>query len=224
MIRAIIYKEWIKTRWILLAILLTGIAIELYLFLKLGRSFRIAGHEHLWDVVINRNQFLFSGLKFIGLASGIALGVAQLLPEIHQKRLKLTLHLPMRESTSISGMTGFSVIALTLVLILFTFTLWLGSNHYFATEITHSILLTTMPWLLAGITAYLLTAFVIIEPVWIRRIVNILISVFIINIHFMSSFPGTYNQAWYLPIITVPLSFTAVYYSASRFKTGAHLS
>ena len=71
--------------------------------------------------------------------------------------------------------------------------LWLYLQKFFATELTSRILLTAIPWFTAGITGYLLTAWICLEPTWKRRILNILISAAILRIFFLSSVPESYN-------------------------------
>lgn len=218
--RAIFYKEWIKTRWYLLALLLAGLIIEGVMFLKLGRSFRFAGHEHLWDVVVNRQQFLFPYIKFFPLVAGLVLAAAQLVPETSSYRLKLSLHLPMPETRTVSLMLGFSALALTTVFAFTLAVLTIGVSHYFAAEIVASTLLTVLPWFMAGYCAYFLLSFCILEPLWKRKLINLLLSIFVLYFFFVLAHPAAYQHAIVLVIIVPMLSVLLVYYSAYRFKIG----
>ena len=218
--KAFFYKEWIKTRWFLLAILIGGVLVEIYLFLKLGRSFRYAGHEHLWDVIVNRNQFMFHTLKYFPILAGLLIGVVQMIPEIVEKRLKLSLHLPLYESKTITLMVGYILIILISIFIISFITLILGAAIYFPLEIIKSIAITVLPWYLCGITAYLLVVFCCLEPLWRRRIINILISVCFLGTYFLSSFPGAYSKNILTMMIIPAISFLLIYLSVFRFKTG----
>ena len=98
--------------------------------------------------------------------------------------------------------------------------LWLYLQKFFATELTSRILLTAIPWFTAGITGYLLTAWICLEPTWKRRILNILISTAILRIFFLSSVPESYNC--FLPILILFTILTLFFslLSVSRFRAG----
>ena len=89
-----------------------------------------------------------------------------------------------------------------------------------APELYSRILLTALPWYLAGFTAYLLIAWVCLEPTWKRRIFNLIVTVLLLRIFFLSSDPEAYNG--FLPglivysLLTVSLSWLSVI----RFKAG----
>lgn len=70
MTSALLFKEWKKTKWFAIGAFAVGLALLTYIFLKLGRSFRMVGLEHLWDVIVNRDQFLFRDVKYFPLATG----------------------------------------------------------------------------------------------------------------------------------------------------------
>ncbi len=218
--KSIYYKEWIKTRWYIFAILLLGIIIEAIMFLKLGRSFRFAGHEHLWDVIINQLQFLFLQIKFFPLAAGIVMAASQIMPEISDSRLKLSLHLPLKEtkittlllSFGFSSLLGIFLITLIMQLII--------ACIYFPKEILSNMWLTLVPWYFAGLTAYFTFIFSAVEPVWKRKIINGLLSVFILWIFLIKTSPGAYQTTMLLMPVLLLISIALSYYSVYRYKTG----
>jgi len=220
MIKALLYKEWKKTKWFAIGILSVGLILLTYIFLKLGRSFRFAGMEHLWDVVINRDQFLFRDLKFFPIAAGVCLGLAQFVPEMILKRIKLSLHLPLPERKIISSMLGFGNVVLLLIFGFQVCALCVFAGMYFPNEFLNSMLLTILPWYVAGLMSYSLVAWICFEPVWKRRIVNLFIAIGALQINFLSDFPGAYSLVLCLVVIiliyVLPFSFLSIY----RFKVG----
>jgi len=218
--KALLYKEMKKTKRVGLIVFLLGIILLAYIFIKLGRSFRFAGMEHLWDVIINRDQFVFRDIKFFPLLAGICIGLAQYVPEMIQKRIKLTLHLPLKERTTILLMLAHG-----LLLLLLLFTVHIGGTLifaaiYFPLEFVYSTLITLAPWYLAGFTVYLFIAMICIEPTWKRRIFNIVLAAGTIQLFFISTFPGSYSHIikWIivLPVFILPFTFLSI----SRFKDG----
>ena len=95
MVRSLFFKEWLKTR---MAVVLAGVAtmgLCAYLLITIGRVMESHGMMAVWDTLLNRDTLLIEPLRFVPIVVGVLLGVAQILPEMTQKRIKLTLHLPI---------------------------------------------------------------------------------------------------------------------------------
>lgn len=220
MIKAIIYKEWIKTRYFVAFIVLLGLAIHIYSFMTINHTFRMTGRIPLWDLIINRSHFLFPTLKYFPIFAGILIGITQMVPEMIDKRLKLTMHLPLKENVMTAYLVSYGVMLLTTIFVFFNLVLALFMMSNFAIEITSTTLLTSLTWYLAGIVAYLLSIFCITEPTWRRRIPNILLSLGVLNIFFMSEYPGAYGYFIFGTILIVVVTATFIFGSIRRFKTG----
>jgi hypothetical protein len=218
--KALLYKEWIKTKWFGLGILAIGILLLSYIFMKLGRSFRFVGMEHLWDVVINRDQFLFRDLKYFPLAAGACLGLSQFIPEVIQKRIKLSLHLPLPERSIILLMLGFGQVLLLSIFIVQILGLLVFAQFHFPGEFLISMLYTIAPWYIAGLVVHSFIAMICLEPTWKRRIFNMLLMIGTLKLCFLSDFPGAYaltiGLLIIIPIYVLPFTFLSVY----RFKIG----
>jgi len=220
MFKSVMYKEWIKTQWYIIAIGVIFIALHTYMFMKLGRSIRFAGMEHLWDVIINREQFVFRELQYFPLLAGIVIGLAQFVPEIYQKRLKLALHLPLPSFKIISWNILYGLILLISIFSLCMIILFLYMRMHFAYEFLESAFLTILPWYLAGLVAYLLVAWVCLEPKWDRRIINILVSCPLVYAFMQQSKPAAYGESVSL-LLLIPIALISfVYISVIRFKEG----
>lgn len=220
MIKAIFYKEWIKMRYFypLSALLLTG--FTLYALLRIQRVITFRGVAHLWEVLLEKEVVLIDTLQYLPMLLGILLALTQFVPEMSQKRLKLTLHLPFPERRMILLMEGIGAGALTLLLLLQGAILWGYLATVLPPELTARILLTSLPWALAGLTLYLLTAWICLEPTWRRRIVNILIAAAIGRLFFLSDRPEAYNGMipWLVLLLAGSLFFPLL--STWRFKQG----
>ena len=92
--RMILYKEWLKTRWVLLGIVLVMAAITFYCFLNLTKVVQIRGAEILWETLVSKETVLTEIFRFVPAVAAALLALSQWLPEMQHKRLKLTLHLP----------------------------------------------------------------------------------------------------------------------------------
>ncbi|GAF01919.1 hypothetical protein [Saccharicrinis fermentans] len=218
--KALIYKEWKKTRFISMGILLTGVLLMIYIFISVGRSFRFAGMEHLWDIIVNRKQFLFRDIKYFPVITGIGMSVAQFVPEIIQKRIKLTLHLPLKESSIIKLMLGYGLGVLLLTFLVQCIALYIFSCCYFPTEFVVSTFQTVIPWYLAGLVSYLLVAGITLEPTWKMRIIYSIMGFATIRLYFLSFMPGAMVPMLWLVVCIAILLFPLSLLSVHRFKNG----
>ncbi|WP_421919425.1 hypothetical protein [Marinifilum sp.] len=220
MTKALLFKEWKKTKWFAIGAFAVGLALLSYIFLKLGRSFRLVGLEHLWDVIVNRDQFLFRDIKYFPLATGFCLALAQFVPEMIQKRIKLSLHLPLSNKKIVFSMLGFGLLSLTIIFVLHLAVILLFSVLYFPNEIIESMMYTLLPWYVAGIAAYAFMSWICLEPTWKRRIFNALLMFASLQLCFLSNFPGAYSLL-VLALVLIPLYVLPFgYFSVQRFKVG----
>ncbi|MDR0414758.1 MAG: hypothetical protein LBH84_05010 [Prevotellaceae bacterium] len=220
MYRSLIFKEWIKTRRF---ILLSGVAFAAliaYIFLWLAQTSGSMGIVNLWETIISKEFSLVGHVKYLPLAVGLLLAVVQLAPEMQSKRLKLTLHLPMNETRIICTMLGYGLATLLMLFTLATLALVAGISVHFSREIALSNFLTALPWFLGGLQAYLLCAWICLEPVWRQRIFYAIPAACVLFSFYGSASPGAYVA--YLPFMLffIAASFFFSLHAAARFKDG----
>lgn len=220
MFKAVLKKEWIKTKWFVIGIALASLLIHLYMFVKLGRSIRFAGMVHLWDVIINKEQFIFREIRYLPIVAGLSIGLSQFVPEIYQKRLKLALHLPLKSFKIISWNIAYGLICLSTIFILSIVILLLFIGIHFSCEFVLSGFITILPWYLAGITTYLLVAWIVLEPRWDRRIINALIALPLVSMFMLANNPAAYTGSVMMILSLTIFSSSLVYLSVIRFKDG----
>jgi len=220
MINSMIFKEWLKTRWILLSILLISLLVLSKIFLTVAYEIRFYEANNYWYNLIFRSYVFFSWMIYIPTLSGIVLAIAQYYPEMNEKRLKLTLHLPVKEETILMSMVlfgGFSLLAIFLVTILagaiFCF-------YFFPAGLSWSVMMTVYPWFLAGFVAYLSAAGIFIEPRWMQRIGMIIISVAfvycLLYLRAYSLYENSFISFTWLSLLFIVYSV----YATNRFRRG----
>ena len=168
MLRAIFYKEWLKTRWYYLVAVLLSLGFVGYVLLNFFRAAGLKGIAHLWEVMLLRDA-VFVDLLAIRAAGRGLLAVVQFVPEMQRKCLKLTLHLPCPELRMIGAMLLYGVLLLGALFAVSLGVLFVAFRAVLAPELVRHILLTAAPWYAAGIAAYLLAAWICLEPTWRRR-------------------------------------------------------
>lgn len=220
MIRAICYKERIKTIWYLLPALLASVGFAGYCMLRVGRVCSLKGVAHLWIVMLQRDVIFVDLLQFLPLILGLGLAVVQFAPEMQRKSFKLTLHLPIRATRAVGAMLLYGVVSLLAIFLPALLLMWGYLQTVMAPELWQHILLSTLPWYLAGVAAYLLTAWVALEPTWRRRLVDGLMALLLLRIYFLAPAPEAYNG--FLPLLTLLTASYALFslLSLTRFRDG----
>lgn len=221
MIQSLYYKEWLKSRWLLLIILLSFVGVVLYSFVSISQELRVGGANQVWDLIVQKGVTYFGYVKYLPLVAGILLAISQYVPEMSNKRLKLTLHLPLAESKIMLTMLSYGVVNLFVIFAVIFVGIYLGARLYFPTEIAYWNMIVTLPWFIGGIVAYLLTAWICLEPVWKQRIYNSLISILVVALYYFDAMPEAYCPSLAYLLIIAVLSISFSFYSLIRFKDGA---
>lgn len=220
MTKAIFYKEWIKLRWLLAGLAAIFAAVVPYLVLSLHSKFRFAGKAHLWAVIAEKDVNMISQLQYLPLLAGLLLGLFQFVPEMNKKSFKLTLHLPHPEKLTVIKMMLFGFGSLTAIFVLTAGVLLALLGLSLPPTVIGAWLMASLPWFLAGLTAYLLAVWVCIEPSWKQRAINILLAGALLSVflHTASSF----GYMYFTPALAASclLSMLFPFYSVFRFKEG----
>jgi len=221
MLKAIFYKEWIKTRWYFLLALALSLSLSTYCVVRLSRAMEVqGGAKHFWEMMIQRDVVFIDLLQYMPLLIGTVWALVQFVPEMHHKCLKLTLHLPYSQLKMTMAMLLSGFVLLTICFTTNFILLGIYFSNHFAFELVRNVLVTALPWYLAGLTAYLLVSWLCLEPTWKRRVVNGLLSLFFLRIFFLSNTPQAYTA--FIPYLVVAffLLFPLTWHSIIRFKEG----
>ena len=220
MIKAIFYKEWIKMSWFCLVAALFLAGFTAYALLRVQRVITFKGAAHIWEVMLEKEVVFIDILQYLPVLLGVLLALVQFIPEMTHKRLKLTLHLPFPQRKMILLMMGVGLAALAVLSAVQAFVLWCYFHTLLAPELVSRILLTSLPWYLAGLALYPLAAWVCLEPTWRRRVADILVAVGVCRLFFLSETPQAYDGMlpWLLALLLCVLFFPLL--SVYRFKQG----
>ena len=219
--KSVIYKEWLKVKWIYIGLTILGLLVIGRIFLKVQHDMLFNGSSNLWYFVLFQGYAYYGDvLKFIPLIIGLGIGVAQYVPEILSKRIKLTFHLPLNENKALFMMLSFGFLCLLLSYALMYGSFIGLSHHFFASEIVKTANISIISWFLAGFSAYFLVALVIMEPIMKYRLFYLIVTYFFIIIFMESQVPGGFEPInWKLTILTLMTSVSLLF-SAYRFRKG----
>jgi hypothetical protein len=170
-------------------------------------------------VLFQGHQF-YSLFKYVPLAGGLTIAIAQYLPETINKRLKLTFHLPLTENNGLLLMQAFGAGSLLISFLIFGGLFAGFSLIYFPIEIVADLVVTILPWLLAGFAAYFMAALVVLEPNRVFRFFYSLVSGFSLTIYFASAGTAAYGPANSGLLVLTALLSIAFVFPAYRFRKG----
>ncbi len=220
MLYAIFYKEWIKTRWYYIIASAVLLGFVCYAALYLNRVGDLAGMKNLWDYFLIKNDSLISIVKYIPLIVGIGGAVSQFAPEMYRKCLKLTLHLPCNEYFLVGSMMLYGCGIMVAVSIVSLTILFLTLNGILPPEIISGILQASIPWFLAGVCGYLLTTWVVLQPVTKKRILQAILGAFVLRTFFLTDTMQAYTPSIWIFAATTVLTALLTIISLNDFKEG----
>ena len=160
-IKHLLYKEWIKTRWYAAVGLVGSLILSVYACIDAVSTFHDMGGTFFYSTLLTGNIALMTQLKYLPLAIALLIGLPQFLPEITNKRIRLTLHLPVGCTAVVYTMVlyGLAVFCCTLLPALLITVITLAVS--FPAEVTVATLQTLLPWLLSFAAGAML--FVVVE-------------------------------------------------------------
>ena len=218
MFKSILIKEFIKLKSFWLAALLGNAFLAGYVFMGLRKLFVLDHAELVWYRVIHLGQAYYEPFMYLPLFTGLFLALAQFLPEMKNHRFRISLHLPLVPHLVVLGHVLVGLGAVFVILAVDAMALAFMTGLYFPVEVLGTVLLTAAPWMLAGLTAYLGGALVLLEPSWSLRIFNLAVSAGLTGLMLHRAFPGAYAHILF-PLGLLVLVFTpSVLLPAYRFR------
>ncbi len=218
MLRAIFIKEYCKIRRFWLLLLLLNLAVSLQMVAGV-RSFFLSEHAEIaWYRVIQLGNLYCEQLRFLPLVSGILLGVFQFLPETRDNRLRLGLHLPITPQRLIlchlaAGWVMLSGVLMPDILLLAGVT-W----YWFPPRWPLTLFFTVLPWFLAGVSGYLGSVLVLVEPDLRLKGCNAVVAAGVSGCYLVQQTPGAFQEDALLLVLPLMLMVPAVLYPTLRFR------
>jgi hypothetical protein len=218
--KSILYKEWLKLKWIFLLVTSVGLLAVGSIFLNVRHDILFNGAANYWYSILFMGFQYFQLMKYLPLAIGIAVGLAQYFPETVNKRIKLSFHLPVDENKMLLVMMLYGTLCLIVTFGLQFLLFWGLSNHFLPGEIVDAAIISVIPWFLAGFSIYYFIGLIVLEPVWKYWILYGLVAFALIGLFMEPSIAGAFEPINpKLLMLTVLLSISLLF-SANRFRKG----
>lgn len=187
MFKSIFLKEFLKIKYYLLFSFLFSVVVLAYFTFKLNFEFStIEPESMMWYRFVQLEQKPYFNLIYFYLIFASLFAIFQFLPELIQKRVKVTIHLPLN---LIQNVLFHITIGLFFIILFFTFlslSLLVITSHYYPEEIIQIIFKDTVFYSLISIISYIFISSLIIEQN--RKIQFIKLSIFILFLFYFYLF------------------------------------
>lgn len=220
MLKAIAYKEWLKIRWTYLAMVVVCVGMTVNIALDLSHLMTMERPTNVWSYVVLMQFPFYSSLRYIPLLVGCAIAVSQFVPEVVQSRLKLSLHLPLRENQVLLWMVAYGGLMVAGLLVLEMLAMMYIALAFFPSEVMQSMVLTMAPWFVAGLGGYFLTATIVVEPRWLRRVFFVILAYGFIDALVLNVAIKAYRPSLITFVVLTALTTIGVLLSGHRFRKG----
>ncbi len=221
MLLSIFRKEFIKTWLFALLCLFISWGMLAYISIDVFKSYtKIESSASLCLDIMTKDLIYYENFAYIPVLIGLVLGISQFFPEVSQKRLKLTFHLPVNNNLILLTMLGYGLLVLTLIFGIDILALHYYINQFLPQELTSRIILTMLPYFLAGVATYGFTSWVIVEPNRKKQLINTALAVGIIYLYYQNPYPEAYNGSIFLIVFVAFWVVELVKISATNFKRG----
>lgn len=220
MLKSIFFKEWLKIGKIAIVLFAVGFLAIAGIYLNVRHDLVLSDAEKIWDMVVNRQHIYFSIFKFFPLLFGLLVGLAQFVPEIVEKRIKLSLHLPLNEEEVVLKMVSFGAGTVITAFFALFLLFYAWGLVYFPYEIMKLATLTVLPWFMAGLAAYFLSSLIILEPIWKYRIFYMIVAAVFLSMFFKSNIAGAYSPAIVSLLVCILMTSISSIFSIYRFRKG----
>lgn len=222
MLKAIFYKEWIKSRNMLFLLLSIAALLVVYTIINSAHMFRSQDAISLWLAVVEKGMPIVSQIvPWFLIAVGLIISVVQYSSEMVNKRFKLTLHLPLSESKILGSLLLFGISTVLAIQLFTTISLVVVLSFYYPTEFIYATLMQFLPYALAGLAGYLFVAWVVLEPVLKRRLINLTYALIALLTYIIGGEGDHYIYALPYLATIIGVALVCSLFSAVRFKDGA---
>lgn len=220
MIKGLFYKEWIKTKWLIIAGLILVVS-GMFVWYQLIKNDYAQQQAVMFTYTIAVKHRLFHDvLRFLPSILALALALFQFVPEVSRNRYRLTLMLPVPINKLLLWMTAYGVITLT-VFYLFTGLLFFAVSLQFLSAFmvwnTASNLFT---WYLGGYVLYFWLTGVLFEPKWKYRVFLALLASVMLYVALSGTKTGTTVCINYALIAVCLGSICIPFYTLYRLRKG----
>ncbi|PID73987.1 MAG: hypothetical protein CSB33_01000 [Desulfobacterales bacterium] len=215
---SIFFKEYLKTRRPWISLLLLNIGLMIYIHIEFRHLFTLDHPEVVWYRTMHIGQIHFNVLRYAPVITGLLFACLQFLPEMTAERLRLSLHLPVHPRRLILAHILSGLVAVGLIIGLDLAALALIASRFFPAEGVSMVLITALPWALAGITTYLGVTLALLEPDYKRKMFNLVLAAGVTALYLHHIKPYGYAPSLLLLGLLIPLMIPIIWLPVWHYR------
>ncbi|NVJ53257.1 MAG: DUF4857 domain-containing protein [Campylobacteraceae bacterium] len=223
MIYAIVKKEWLKIKYLVIALFVLSIFILGYFWFRLDFLFSTVEPESMmWYRFITLEQKPYQHFSYLFYMIAILISSFQFIPEKISKKIKIMIHLPidMHKSLFLHLIIGFFY--LLIIAIIFSITCYFILLNYYPYELTLIALKDMFFYLISSTILYLGISSAIIERKPFISALKLLITLFITTI-FHKSIYNSFDLIWLILLISMFFIALDSFYSIKEQRVKSKL-
>lgn len=182
MLKALIYKEFLKTYKIIAIFIVIFLGVILKTYLDAKNAFEYNDGVKVILYIAQREVFNFNYLEYFCPIFAIVLAIAQFYIEVSNARVRLHLHLPLSYFKLITFLISIGILFLILIFALITFGYLKVLNHFYPHEIFEAVFSVMLPIFLASLLCYLSVLMVFLEPNLLKKTIYIISTYLLFNL------------------------------------------
>ena len=218
MLSSMFFKEYTKTRVGIIATIVVIMAVIISSIVSLSHDIRIMSATQFLSMRVVSGWTVSQLLKVIPIVAGVVLAIVQYVPEAAYGRLKLTLHLPLKENEIIAMMCVYGWLVLVVMTVVSILVLTIMEMQYLPIEMVGRDISEAVRWSMCSLVAYNFTTSCTLERQTGGRIRWGLTGLAVIGALFL--LPRAAMETYICTIVFVILSSAAPFVSARRYKVG----
>lgn len=200
MINAIIKKEWIKTRFIVLILLLTSIGIFSLFWYNINFLFStIEPESMMWYRYCTLEEKPYESFAYFYYAIGATMAIFQFIPERVRNRIRIMTHLPISLQKSLFLHLFIGLFFLFILSLIITFIIVIVIYQYYPMQIVLTTFKDCCFYFLGSILMYLSVSSVIIEKNSFMSIAKLFMGILFIYVFHKNTFSN-------MDLIWIPIS------------------
>lgn len=221
MFGSIFKKEWLKLRFYILISFVLIVSFLAYFWFNLDFAFSTIEPESMvWYKFIHLENKPYFYLSYLFLFIGVLTAFAQALPEKIQKRVKITVHLPLKMDKIVWLHLLMGLCVIGFLSTFFSIVLLNIIGYYYPDEVVRAAFKDTIAYTFAGMVLYIGTASVIIECdrkiLFLKAVLVVLFCfIFLKQRYFME------DSLWLLFLAFIPFTVLDSFYSIKEQRIGS---
>lgn len=223
MIKALTKKEWKKTKYVILAFSIITLISLVFIHLDIKNALEFNNPSDILLNTINKESLNIDYYKLAILAIGGFIGFFQFSPEVSKARIRLHLHLPVKQSRLINFLIIYGLLAILIVFLISNIIFYFSVTQFYPIELFYAFQTKIIVSLPMSIIWYLSIAIFLIQPLKIMKVGILALSILITLLYSATTGGFFLGNNMYLYSIVIIASYYLLLLNAFNTYTKGYI-